>query len=205
MKILEYSKQAGMCQTGDNVQKNVTFICNCCGCCCGMINAIKTFNIKNAIVTSNWIMEVDLTKCKGCGMCAKICPVNAIEIKQQEQNNKHKFAVRDESLCLGCGVCHSACKFGGITIKPRGARVFTPETIFDRIVSMAIERGKLTNLIFDNPEKLSHRALGKIIGALEKSSPFKASMAIKPLHSAFLKSIVKEAKKKCGKISELME
>lgn len=64
----------------------------------------------------------------------------------------------EESLCLGCGVCYSACKFGCITMKPRPRRVFTPETTFDKFVAMAIERGKLANLVFDDPDKLSHRA-----------------------------------------------
>ncbi|RYD05962.1 hypothetical protein N752_06870 [Desulforamulus aquiferis] len=34
-------------------------------------------------------------------------------------------------------------------------RVFTPETTFDRYIAMAIERGKLANLVFDDPGKLS--------------------------------------------------
>jgi hypothetical protein len=33
MRIFEECKAAGLAQTGDNVQRSVTFICNCCGCC----------------------------------------------------------------------------------------------------------------------------------------------------------------------------
>lgn len=206
MHILEECKEAGLGQTGDNVQRRVTYICNCCGCCCGMIDAVKTFNIRNAIVTSNWMMEVDLSKCKGCGQCAEACLVDAIEIAQEgEGKEKHKWAVRDDTLCLGCGVCYSVCKFGGVTMKRRAQRVFTPETAFDRIVSMAIERGKLANLLFEDPGKLSHRALGRIIGTLEKSPPFKAAMAIKPLRSAFLNVMVNGAKKKAGEIASVFE
>ena len=205
MRILEQCKEAGLAQTADNVQRKVTYICNCCGCCCGMIRALKTFNIRNAIVSSNWIMEVDLTKCNGCGKCAEACPTDAIEIVEERKGGKRRrWAVRDETLCLGCGVCYSACKFGGITMKPRPQRVLTPETVFDREVMMAIERGKLTNLIFPEREKLSHRALGRVIGILEKSPPFKATMAIKPLRSAFLSTLVKEAKKQAGEISEIV-
>ena len=206
MHLLEKCKEAGLAQTGDNVQRKVTYICNCCGCCCGMVRAIKTYNIHNAIVSSNWIMEVDLSKCNGCGKCAEACPTDAIEIvKEREGGKKRRWAVRDETLCLGCGVCYSTCKFGAITMKPRPQRVLTPETLFDRITLMAIERGKVADLLFPEREKLSHRALGRVLAVLEKSPPAKAMMAIKPLRSAFLSTLVKEAKKQSGEISKLFE
>jgi NAD-dependent dihydropyrimidine dehydrogenase PreA subunit len=205
MRILQECKEAGLVQTGDNVQRNVTYICNCCGCCCGMIDAIKRFDLRHAIVTSNWIREVDLAKCKGCGKCAKVCPVGAIEIVEEgEGKQKRKWAVCDDSLCLGCGVCYPACKSGGIVMKPRAKRVFTPEAAFDRVVSMAIERGKLANIIFDDPEKLSYRALGRVVNILEKSPPFRAAMAIEPLRSNFLKTIVKSARKTSGALAKEM-
>ncbi len=195
MRILEECKEAGLAQSGDNVQRGVTFICNCCGCCCEMIRAIKTFDIRNAIVSSNWIMEVDLAKCKGCGKCAEACPLGAIEIKEEaEGEKKRRWAVRDGDLCMGCGVCYSVCRYGGITMKQRPQRVLTPENTFDRIVKMAMERGKLANVLFEQPEKLSHRALGRIIGVLEKTPPFKAAMAIEPLRSAFLDRVIKISK-----------
>jgi len=205
MRILQQSKEAGLAQTGDNVQRKVSYICNCCGCCCGMVQAIKTYHIRNAIVTSNWLMEVDLSKCNGCGKCIKACPTEAIEIVEEKKGaKKQRWAVRDETLCLGCGVCYSSCKFGGITMKPRAQRVLTPETLFDREVLMAIERGKLADLIFPERERLSHLALGRIVAVLEKSPPFKATMAIKPLRSVFLSTMVKGAKKQLGEISEVL-
>ena len=195
MCILEECKEAGLAQTADNVQRKVSYLCNCCGCCCGMIQAIKRFNLRGAIVTSNWIMEVDLSKCKGCGQCAEVCPVGAIEIREEKEGEKtRKWAVREEALCLGCGMCYSVCKTGGITMKPRAQRVFTPETAFDRTVSMAIERGKLVDLLGENPEELGPHAMGRIIASLKRSPNAEAAMAIEPLRSAFLERKFKKGK-----------
>lgn len=191
MGILEESKDAGLAQTGDNVQGHVGYICNCCGCCCGMIEAIKLFDLRTAIVTSNWIMEIDLGRCNGCGRCAKVCPLDIIETRRETEGKKKRaWAERDGSLCLGCGVCYSSCKVGAISMKSRGKRVFTPESTFDRLVAMAIERGKLADLLFEDPRRLSHRALGRIVGVLERTAPYKAVMAVKPLRSAFFNAIV---------------
>ncbi len=47
-------------------------------------------------------------KCKGCTLCARKCPVNAIE---GTVKNPHTI---DASKCIKCGVCMSSCKFGAI-------------------------------------------------------------------------------------------
>lgn len=47
-------------------------------------------------------------KCKGCTLCARNCPVNAIEGSVKVP---HKI---DITKCIKCGKCYSSCKFGAI-------------------------------------------------------------------------------------------
>jgi ferredoxin len=155
-----------------------------------MMRAIRILEIRNAIVSSNWIMRLDTNQCKGCGKCVKACPISAIQLVPAREQGQRQ-ADLDESLCLGCGVCYSACRSGAISMRSRPQRVFTPETVFDRVVAMAIERNKLADLLFENPERLHHRALARILGVLERTPPFKAAMAVKPLRSVFLEAFVK--------------
>lgn len=192
LRIIDDCKKLGLMQIADNVQRDVGFICNCCSCCCEFVQAIKRFDLRNSVITSNWLATVDTNKCRNCGACIQTCPVGALHSHTSTPAGRPQC---DETLCLGCGVCLTACKFDSITMIPRQQRVIVPETTYDKIITMAIERGKLSNLVFDDPSKISHRALGRIIGVIEKSSPVKALMAVKPIKSAFLNKIVSKIRK----------
>jgi len=54
---------------------------------------------------------IDEEKCKGCLLCLKNCPVNAIS---GEKKKPHKI---DIELCTKCGTCRDVCKFDAVYIK----------------------------------------------------------------------------------------
>ena len=207
LRILEKTKEAGLVQTAENVRRGVAFICNCCRCCCAMMDGIRRFEIRTAIATSSWFAQVDADACSGCGACEKACPVGAIAIESRgpaaaQGNAGDRCAVCDQQLCLGCGVCSSACKRGAIQMRNRPSKILPPETVFDRYVAMAIERGKLADLLFDDYQRLSHRALRRICGVLERTPVWKAAMAVKPLKSAFMTATVWGAKRLTGRMTD---
>lgn len=190
LTILREAQEAGLAQTADNVKNGVGFVCNCCGCCCGMMRSLRTFGLRS-VVTSNWIAEVDEAACSGCGLCENACPAGAIALREQATSaGPRKKAWRDEALCLGCGVCTGACRKGAMTMKARARRVFTPEDTFERVVAMAVERGKLADLLLEDPGDLPSRALGRVVKVIESLPPWKAALAVAPVRSVFLGALL---------------
>ena len=51
---------------------------------------------------------IDPEKCKACGLCQKVCPVNAIKGEAREKREI------DQSKCIECGTCLASCPFKAI-------------------------------------------------------------------------------------------
>jgi ferredoxin len=107
------------------------------------------------------------------------------------RNPKNKKAQLREDTCLGCGLCARVCQGNHIALKLRSQRVITPLSSVHLAVVMAVERGKLQNLIFDNQALLSHRAMAAILGVILKLPPVKQTMANRQLKSRYLETLIR--------------
>ena len=55
---------------------------------------------------------------------------------------------------------------------------------------MAIEKGQLQELIFDNKAFASHRAMAAVLSVILKLPPIKQAMAIKQMKSVYLEKLI---------------
>ncbi len=119
LEKLALSEEAGLVHITDNIQDKISFICNCCGCCCGFLSAINKLNLPSVVANSGFVIQVDEEKCNDCGICAKRCQVKALWMEDDPARPKKKILKRDLGRCIGCGLCVFKCKEQAITMVAR--------------------------------------------------------------------------------------
>lgn len=108
LTVLDEAERVGLVHTMSNVRNKslflgeVGYICNCCGCCCGILRGITDWGIENSVAQANYYAAIDPDKCSACGLCERRCQVGAVS----EQNGG--FTV-NRRRCIGCGLCVSGC------------------------------------------------------------------------------------------------
>ena len=120
--------------------KEATFMCACCGDCCGMLSVIKRFPRPVDIVASNYHAQVNTELCKGCGICVKRCQMEAVKIED-------KLSSSDLARCIGCGVCVPTCPENARRLVKKAEETVPPETeedFYDAI--MAGKKAQQQNL-----------------------------------------------------------
>jgi len=188
-EILKQCIDNGLVQIGDNVQDNVNWICNCCGCCCEALLAIKKLGHRN--IRSNFFAKIEQNNCTGCGLCLQKCPIKAITLIDSI-NSKKAQIIKDQ--CIGCGVCANFCPVKAITMHRYDQTKFVPKDTFERFVINAIEENKLQNFIFDNYHLWTHEILRRLLKTILSLKPIKIKLVQQQLRSRFLNKITKSQK-----------
>lgn len=139
--VLRKSEEAALVHLTWNVASGHIFICNCCGCCCGVLRSINELGIADA-VNSYYFAVIDPDKCAACGTCKnERCQVNAIE------EGENVYQVIKES-CIGCGLCVSTCPSEAIRlVRKKPAEMTLPPK--DEM-GWYQERGRLRGIDFSN-------------------------------------------------------
>ena len=102
LAILDQAEQVGLVHTVTNVVEGVGYVCNCCGCCCGVLRGITELGIDGAVARASYYAVIDASGCQGCGTCVDRCQVHAI-------SEASGVSVVDRARCIGCGLCVTGC------------------------------------------------------------------------------------------------
>jgi len=122
LALLDKAEEVGLVHTVSNVVRDIFYVCNCCGCCCGILRGITDWGIEESIAYANYYAKVNPDECTDCGTCIERCQVNAI----QEQDG---VAVVQRERCIGCGLCVTGCTADAVRLikKPDAEIVHPPE------------------------------------------------------------------------------
>lgn len=135
LRNLERSYKLGLVLTADNVIDEPAYICHCCGCCCGPLQAIKEYRT-GSIQPSNFFPAVDRDNCTACGTCEDSCQIGAITLDDDDG------PVIDTDFCLGCGVCAAACPDEALRMERRRELYTPPQNKIEQLTVIAMERGR---------------------------------------------------------------
>jgi len=123
LALLDRSEEIGLVHTVSNVIEGMGYVCNCCGCCCGILRGITDWGIENSVAFANYYAVIDPLICNNCGTCIDRCQVHAI-------SEGDGFSVVDRAQCIGCGLCVSGCpnEVARLERKPEAEIVHPPAT-----------------------------------------------------------------------------
>jgi len=120
--LLDEAERLGLVHSVSNFKTGMSYVCNCCGCCCGVLRGITEFGLEHSIAASSYRAVVDDGACTGCEVCVERCQVKAIAVRDG-------IAVVDRDRCIGCGLCVTGCAPGAVRLvcRPDAEIVEPPE------------------------------------------------------------------------------
>jgi H+/Na+-translocating ferredoxin:NAD+ oxidoreductase subunit B len=138
LEVLTVAETAGLVLSPGNA-KDALFLCACCGCCCGVLRSVKRYPKPASLVSTAFVVEVNLDTCNGCETCVGRCPMEAVRLDDGK-------SVLDVDRCIGCGLCVTTCPTDSRRLKrkPESAQPSVPRDVVDTSIKLGQARGKLT-------------------------------------------------------------
>ena len=112
IKILAEAQEAGLV-TQPATAQNPGGMCNCCGDCCVVLQALNQHPRPADMVFSNYFAAVEYDICDGCETCMDRCQMAAISMNENDQ------AEIDLIRCIGCGLCVITCPTEALSLVPK--------------------------------------------------------------------------------------
>lgn len=137
LAIIRQGEESGLVLQPGN-DRSAGNLCMCCGCCCGVLRALKMNPQPARAAASPFVAVLDHDACVGCGVCTERCQMGALSLHD-------RFPVLDLNRCIGCGLCVAACPSGALTLvrKPDSQQPDVPKDMLRLMIRMAQSRGKL--------------------------------------------------------------
>jgi len=119
--MLDRAEEVGLVHTVSNAAEGAGYVCNCCGCCCGLLRGITEWGIEHSVAQANYFAVIDPAACTNCGTCVERCQVRAISPADAAAPapavhpacsgavGASEVPVIDLALCIGCGLCITGC------------------------------------------------------------------------------------------------
>jgi Pyruvate/2-oxoacid:ferredoxin oxidoreductase delta subunit len=190
LEILARAKEDHLVHIADNVRSKPTWICSCCACCCEQLGAINRWGLR-AVNPSGFEPACDAEACKGCSRCARHCPAGAITMSAVRVEARRRSDLRptiDTERCIGCGICADECRNDAMHMARRETTPHVPRNTIERVVRMALERGRLADLLVDQGASRGSRFLGAVLKALLALPPAGRLLASEQVRSRFVRA-----------------
>ncbi|MBW2063184.1 MAG: 4Fe-4S binding protein [Deltaproteobacteria bacterium] len=130
-EILKKAADAGLVHGISNWENNPDTICNCCVDSCIWFEAFHQLGHDRSLDPSNYQVQVTAETCRGCALCVKRCPMDAIQLQfsPRATNKFRKVAVVNTDLCIGCGVCAHKCPTDSLVLARKEEITTPPKTV----------------------------------------------------------------------------